>query len=77
MWSAVCFTTPLTLTGCHCVGAHVLQEKAELFGEILADLQDMYVEPVDVDKLAETGYQVCTSGSTPLRQHCVAAGTHL
>jgi hypothetical protein len=34
-----------------------LQEKAELFGEILSDLQDKYVEPINVDKLAETGYQ--------------------
>jgi len=43
----------------------LLQEKAELFGEILADLQDKYVEPINVDKLAETGYQAMLSSLDP------------
>lgn len=42
-----------------------IQEKAELFGEILADLQDLYVEPVDLDKLAETGFQAMLSSLDP------------
>ena len=54
----------------------LLQEKAELFGEILADLQDKYVEPINVDKLAETGYQAMLSSLDPytefesLRRRC-------
>lgn len=42
-----------------------IQEKAELFGEILADLQDLYVEPVNVDKLAETGFQAMLNSLDP------------
>jgi len=42
-----------------------IQEKAELFGEILADLQDLYVEPVDLDKLAETGFQAMLTSLDP------------
>ena len=41
------------------------QEKAELFGEILADLQDLYVDPVDLDKLAETGFQAMLTSLDP------------
>lgn len=42
-----------------------IQEKAELFGEILADLQDLYVDPVDLDKLAETGFQAMLNSLDP------------
>jgi len=42
-----------------------IQEKAELFGEILADLQDLYVDPVDLDKLAETGFQAMLTSLDP------------
>jgi len=42
-----------------------IQDKAELFGEILADLQDLYVEPVDLDKLSEVGFQAMLNSLDP------------
>lgn len=46
-----------------------IQEKAELFGEILADLQDLYVDPVDLDKLAETGFQAMLNSLDPYTEY--------
>jgi len=45
-----------------------IEEKAALFGEILKDLQDAYVEPVDIDKLAETGYNAMLSSLDPFTE---------
>ena len=42
-----------------------IKEQASLFEEILADLQDLYVEPVDLDRLAEMGFQAMLNSLDP------------
>lgn len=40
-------------------------EKVQLFGEILSDIQNGYVEPVDIDQLSETAFQAMLSSLDP------------
>lgn len=40
-------------------------EKTQLFGEILSDIQNGYVEPVDLDQLSETAFQAMLSSLDP------------
>eukprot|EP00960_Hanusia_phi_P025757 745865-Hanusia_phi.AAC.2 len=42
-----------------------IEEKVELFAEILKDIQNLYVEPVDLDKLTETGFNAMLSSLDP------------